>query len=996
MEQTPSSVMIRFYILIALLFQAGLLTAQQHFPGNGASEKFDVPYLLTGATIHPSAGLPAFQGDLLILDGRIAALGEGLDRNGAQVIDLTGYHIYPSFIDLYAQYGIGDIKDQVHTQGEQFVSDIPGAHGWNEALRTDYRAHTGFTIDTESAGRYKRSGFGAVLSHRMDGISRGSGVLVALSEEYPHRAILKPVAAHHLSFKKGSSSQDYPQSLMGAIALIRQTYYDAAWYRSSAAEVNLTLQAWNELDELPVVFEAPGPLQVLRADRIGDEFGKRFIIKGNGMEYQRLAAVKQTGAPLIVPLAFPDAYDVEDPWITDYVTLEQLKHWEMAPFNPAMLAREGVGFCLTAADLNQVGDFLPNLRRAVASGLPEADALRALTETPARLLGVYGEMGSLEAGKWANLLVADKPVFQSDAILYQNWVQGALYEVEKLPGRSLAGSYRLTIGAETYGSEWEAESGVIRVALNDTAETKGSYRWNEGTVTLRIAFPEGMRHSGHLTLTGWATGNGFSGTGSAPGGKPVTWSAELTDSAEAALEEQETLADVPEIPDGMTFPFGAFGRPAMPAPEAVIFRNATVWTNGKQGIIDGTDVYVKDGKIVRVGRDLRGQDARVIDATGLHLTSGIIDEHSHIAIAGGVNEGTQASSAEVRIGDVINSEDVNIYRQLAGGVTASQLLHGSANPIGGQSAMIKLRWGALPDEMKVADAPGFIKFALGENVTRANWGHSGTKRFPQSRMGVEQVFEDYFTRARAYAGHGEGRRDLDLEAVAEILASERFVTCHSYVQSEIAMLMKVAERHGFRLAIFTHILEGYQVAEKMLAHGVGASTFSDWWAYKFEVIDAIPYNAALLNSIGVVTAINSDDAEMGRRLNQEAAKAVKYGGVSEEDAWKMVTLNPAKLLGLDHRMGSVEPGKDADLVLWTDNPLSVYARVLQTWVDGRRYYDAEEHDSLLAAVEAERARLIQAMLEAKHGGATVVKPQPEEEHHYHCDDMEDWCGSAYE
>jgi imidazolonepropionase-like amidohydrolase len=437
------------------------------------------------------------------------------------------------------------------------------------------------------------------------------------------------------------------------------------------------------------------------------------------------------------------------------------------------------------------------------------------------------------------------------------------------------------------------------------------------------------------------------------------------------------------------YPFTAFGWTKKPKPETVLIKNVTVWTNEKEGVLENTDVLIQNGKIVKVGKGLSAKEAKEVDGTGKHLTAGLIDEHSHIGIQGGVNEWADVSSAEVKIGDVINSEDINIYRQLSGGVTAAQLLHGSANPIGGQSALIKLRWGSLPEEMKIQGADGFIKFALGENVKQSNWE---SDRFPKTRMGVEQVFVDYFTRAQAYINNTDvnKRVDIELEALAEILQSKRFITCHSYVQSEINMLMKVAEQFGFRINTFTHILEGYKVADKMKEHGVGASTFSDWWAYKYEVIDAIPHNAALLNQMGVVTAINSDDAEMGRRLNQEAAKAVKYGGVSEEDALKMVTLNPAKLLHLDDRMGSIKPGKDADLVLWSDHPLSIYAIAEQTYVDGIKYYDVAEDLAYRNWMEQERARLIQKMLIDKKGGAKSVKPVPTESKDYHCDDIEHW------
>ena len=323
--------------------------------------------------------------------------------------------------------------------------------------------------------------------------------------------------------------------------------------------------------------------------------------------------------------------------------------------------------------------------------------------------------------------------------------------------------------------------------------------------------------------------------------------------------------------------------------------------------------------------------------------------------------------------------------------------------MGGQSAIIKLRWGASAEDMKIADADQFIKFALGENVKQSNWGDFENERFPQTRMGVEQVFYDAFYRARAYqkdwkdynslsAGEKKKsiapREDLELNALVEILNAERFITCHSYVQSEINMLMHVADSMGFTVNTFTHILEGYKVANKMKEHGVGASSFSDWWAYKFEVNEAIPYNATLLNNAGVVTAINSDDAEMGRRLNQEAAKAVKYGGTSEEDAWKMVTLNPAKLLHLDSKMGSIKIGKDADIVLWTYNPLSVYAKVIQTYVDGKLMFDVALDKQLQQRDKQERMRIITLMSKDKNGGEKT-KPEPTVEKLYHCDTEDD-------
>ena len=341
---------------------------------------------------------------------------------------------------------------------------------------------------------------------------------------------------------------------------------------------------------------------------------------------------------------------------------------------------------------------------------------------------------------------------------------------------------------------------------------------------------------------------------------------------------------------------------------------------------------------------------------------------------------------------------------MSGGVTSAQLLHGSANPIGGQSQVIKLRWGLGPEGLKLGDIK-FIKFALGENVKQSNsdWRH--TSRFPQTRMGVEQVYIDAFTRAKIYAdewsqfngaskkelrnGLNPPRRDLELETLAEILNDERYITCHSYIQSEITMLMNVADSLNFKINTFTHVLEGYKVADKLKAHGANASTFSDWWAYKFEVNDAIPYNAAILTKQGVNTAINSDDAEMGKRLNQEAAKTVKYGGVSETQALNMITINPAKILHIDDRVGSITVGKDADLVLWSGHPLSIYSHPLFTMIDGAIYYSYERNQELLELIKKERQRIILAMLEAQKKGAKTQKVNHQEQHQYHCDSFDD-------
>ncbi|HLT52319.1 MAG TPA: amidohydrolase family protein, partial [Flavobacteriaceae bacterium] len=460
----------------------------------------------------------------------------------------------------------------------------------------------------------------------------------------------------------------------------------------------------------------------------------------------------------------------------------------------------------------------------------------------------------------------------------------------------------------------------------------------------------------------------------------------------AQEEKQKETEDKNEIEKSMfpvSYPNTAYGFETLPKAKTTLFKNATVWTSEQAGILENTDVLLKDGKIAKIGKNLSVQGANVIDATGKHLTAGIIDEHSHIATSS-VNEGGQNSSAEVSIEDVLDDTDMDIYRNLSGGVTSIQVLHGSANPIGGRSAIIKLKWGEPAENFVYNNSPKFIKFALGENVKQSNW--QSYSRFPQTRMGVEQVYIDYFTRAKEYDALKKSgkpyRKDIEMEVLAEILNKERFISCHSYVQSEINMLMKVAERFNFNINTFTHILEGYKVADKMKAHGVGASTFSDWWAYKFEVNDAIPFNASILNEVGVVTAINSDDAEMSRRLNQEAAKSVKYGNTSELDAWNFVTINPAKLLHLDHRVGSIKEGKDADVVLWTDHPLSIYAKAEYTLIDGIVYYSLERDARLHAQIKEERNKLINLMMEAKNKGMKTQPIKKKEDKDFHCDTLD--------
>lgn len=449
---------------------------------------------------------------------------------------------------------------------------------------------------------------------------------------------------------------------------------------------------------------------------------------------------------------------------------------------------------------------------------------------------------------------------------------------------------------------------------------------------------------------------------------------------EADQTKQEPEKDEYEkAPEAYPTPLGAFGLlEPQPRPAAVLVRDATVWTSAEAGILENTDVLVRDGQIAQIGRNLAAPaDAVVIDAAGKHLTAGLIDCHSHTGIdRGSINEGTQAITAEVRIQDAINPDDIDWYWQLAGGLTTVNQLHGSANPIGGQNSVVKIRWGQGAERFRFEGAKPGIKFALGENVKQANWGDNYTSRYPQSRMGVESLIRSAFLAARDYIDawdrYNSGaatkarayppRRDLELEALAEILKGERLVHCHSYRQDEILMLIRVADGFGFRIGTFQHVLEGYKVASEIAAHGAGASCFSDWWAYKFEVYDAIPHDGAIMHNAGVVVSFNSDSDELARRMNTEAAKAVRYGGLDPAEALKFVTINPAIQLAIDDRVGSIEVGKDADFVIWSGSPLDTFTRCEQTWIDGRPMFTLETDAQLREVAHSERQRLIQKVL----------------------------------
>ncbi|MDY0903761.1 amidohydrolase family protein [Pedobacter sp. CFBP9032] len=1001
--------MKKILLAIGLVFSTTLMFAQQTtFPVNGSYDTRPGMFAFTNATIVVSANQTLTNATLLVKGQTIQAVGAGLSvPKGYVIIDLKGKFIYPSLVDAFSSYGITEAPAQARGFGGQrqsiFVSTKKGAYGWNEAIRPETYVKNIFTADSKKADELRKVGFGSVNVINRDGIARGVSAAVTLNEDADNSLILKDQTAANYSFSKGSSSNDYPTSLMGSIALLRQTYFDSQWYSKQKEEYNISLDEFAKQQTMPQLFEVDGWANVLRADKIGKEFGKKFIIKSGGDEYQRINEVKATGASLIIPLAFPKAYDVEDPAEARNVTLTQMKGWELAPTNPAVLEKAGVKFALTAFGLENSRDFWTNIRTAIDNGLTEKQALLSVTSVPAELLGISDKVGSLEKGKVANFLISSDNLFKNGNIIFENWVQGKRFIVNKMDVSDVRGTYNLNVdGAGALTLKITGTGGGTTAAIErtgvDSVKTTATFTRNGDWVSINFNLkknPKGdVRLSGYITSANPITIKGEAALADGTTGRFTAAYKEANKETPKKDEPKPSLAN-----GSVIFPFTAFGAAELPKQETVLIKNGTVWTNEKDGVLQNADVLLENGKIKAVGKNLSAGGARVIDATGKHITAGIIDEHSHIAGSGGINEGAQSVSAEVRIADIINSEDVNIYRQLAGGVTTSHILHGSANPVGGQSQLIKLRWGKSPEELKFAGADGFIKFALGENVKQSNFGTGA--RFPVTRMGVEQTFVDEFTRAKEYAKAisvkgNNVRRDLELDAIVEILNNKRFITCHSYVQSEINMLIHVADSLGFKINTFTHILEGYKVADKMKAHGIAGSTFSDWWAYKNEVAEAIPYNGKIMHNVGVTTAFNSDDAEMARHLNQEAGKSVLYGNVPEEDALKFVTLNPAKMLHIDDKVGSLKAGKDADVVIWTANPLSIYAKAEKTFVDGIAYWDIDKDAQIMKSQQTEKARLIQKMLESKSKGGKMQRPMGDAPRLYNCETLENYSAELTE
>ncbi|MEM6776058.1 MAG: amidohydrolase family protein [Planctomycetota bacterium] len=943
---------------------------------------------------------------VLIHHRQIVAVGPEVDLPpGTEIVDLDGHLVYAGFIDACRSVDVPWESDRASSYWNANVT--PRRHA-NSVIKTlgdmkDYRAQ-GVTMQLIAPQHRIIQGRSAIVLTSVD--ESGEGLNQSEPESWAdpnwqHLQLTVP--------RQRTTGESYPNSPMGATALVRQSLYDAKWYGDawdayranselSRPESNLDLETLSgSISESLFVIDAPNERMAIRGGDVADEFSLRAIFRGSGREYRALAQLQDQRRAILLPVNFPESPNVNTDASARDVDLRTMLHWYFAPRNPKLLDEAGIEYCFISDGLDNASDYLSQIRKAVEVGLPKSSALAAMTTTPAKLLGIANEVGTIAVGKIANLVVTDGDVFGSETNVIQTWVAGTRFDIESLDSKGddpLPGLWKVKLGSgdptiafdlriEKDGKKWSAtietrdpdeEAEIKKLRLRKVLRQRHRVSGlvdlqrlgdqldrdlGEGVASLDIAVvPDSESKKKRLSGT-WTDVDGLSRPMRLTKRKSKLPVDDPIDEADSSSE------DVVAESFPILSPLGAYGRAELPSqPSLVLFRGGMVWTcDGQRPRVQ--DILIADGKIIDIGEHLDVPDGtQIVDVREKHLTPGLIDCHSHMATDGGVNESGQAITAEVRIGDFIDNTDITIYRQLAGGVTTSNIMHGSANPIGGQNQVIKLRWGGTMNEMRFKNAPAGIKFALGENVKRSR------SRYPNTRMGVEQIIRDQFLAARHDASlhrrYAAGdrtilppRRNLQLEAMTDIQRGNRWIHCHSYRQDEIVATLDVLEEFGVQIGTLQHILEGYKVADRIADHGAMASSFADWWAYKLEVFDAIPFNGVLMHDAGVVVSYNSDDAELGRHLNTEAAKAVKYGGVPPHEALQFVTLNAAKQLRIDDRIGSIESGKDADLVVWSGPPLSTLSRCEQTWIDGRSYFDLDDDAALRQRDQSMRSRLIQ-------------------------------------
>jgi len=927
--------------LLASLFGSALAgLAAESLPPPGFRPSPPGTHALVGARVFTQPGTVFSNATVVIREGRIVAVGPDLTPPpGARVWDLSGKTVYAGFIDPYLSLGttnspINTRSSQAAEQagaratasdvsaggyrffgvpGQETDSGTPGPGSSIASITPERLMSQRWSPEAKQLEELRELGFAAANVVPSRGIIRGQSAFVTLGDASPGASLLQldfsRGTAQHIAFEIPGTEvwpppRDgaFPSSLMGVIAAIRQAFFDAQWWSDAQSAF-----VQNPRTSPRVPFNTA--LQALQPALLHQPV---FVEPGSILMVDRARRLaSELGWKTTVIVASGDEWrrpDLIQPRTTVYIVPLAF------PALPKFPQEDG--WEDVALESLRAWDWAPEnpalLRRQ--------DATIALT--------TYGLTDRKEFRK--NLLTAlDRGLSETDALAALTSIPARFCQLDSLLGTLEPG----------------------KIANLTICDSRG-YFDAEGKV-----------------LSVWVDGRPYEVSPSSPNRVAPEASTKSAEALAAKAKADQKKASLREFARQRLAREPLAGRGILTNPPTLLIRGATLWTCSDRGILTNASLLVRNGRIEAVGTVSVTGPVHEIDGTGLHLTPGLIDAHSHSMILGSVNEATLPSTAMVRIGDVVNSETDTIHQQLAGGLTIANLLHGSANPIGGQNQVIKLREGAPPEDLKFTNAPAGIKFALGENVKQSGWGDKFTTRFPQTRMGVPTFFANRFTAAQHYAAEakqwraqgGNGpppRRDLELEAIAEILAGERLIHCHSYRQDEILAFLRTMESFGVRVATLQHILEGYKVADEIAQHGAGASAFADWWAYKYEVIDAIPYAGSLMRTRGVTVSFNSDSDDHARRLNLEAAKAVKYGETPAEEALKFVTLNPAKQLGIDRWVGSLEAGKDADFAVWSGHPLDSASVCQQTWIEGKKYFDRAQEPARSGALNDERIALV--------------------------------------
>jgi imidazolonepropionase-like amidohydrolase len=981
----------------------GTLVAAATVPTQSADVRPDyrpAAYAVRGARIVPVSTASIESGTVVVRNGVIESVGpveSTMIPFDAEIIDGAGMVVYPGFLDAYTTLGTpaGAVRSQTGAgrppRFEEYAYASTAVDNRN-GITPEFEVSGVFELADDAAVERRKLGFTDIVAAPGGAIAAGQSALASTSGAPRREVVVKAPIGLHLSLRPpvepapppgpddnpaitqrrgrgAGGGAGYPTSLMGVVSHLRQAMLDAehdheahAYYDKYGGPRPAHDPALKSLyaarhRALPVWWEANTRDEIHRALDLAEEFGTDAVIVGGREAWKVADRLKQKDVPVVLRVDFPD--ETKPPTEADYrkrpvsertdalrVLTERHAKWKERVSNAAALAKAGVRFSFSSDGVAKADTFHAKVRTVIANGLSADSAVAALTQRSAEIAGVGTRLGSIEKGKLGHIVVMtgnyDSPRSRVRYVL----ADGQKFDLDK--DRSATTPAKKRFGGGGGGAEGKGKADPTTPKTEDDQPTKDEAAKTKAEAAKDQPAPAPPAKTKDEPKT--------------EGDAPAKTEAAKTQAANAAAAAPKTADDQPPSTPftDVSTELEADRKPAIHTGGNVLIKDVTILTVAEAGTIPKGSILVKDGKIAAIGHELPAPEGvTVIDGSGLVAMPGIIDTHSHMAIQGGVNEMSLSIVPEVRVKDVVDGNDPTIYRALAGGVTTARLLHGSANTIGGQDVVIKLRHGKAGRDMILRDdkRPQGVKFALGENVTRR------TGRFPNTRMGVEATIERAFDEARAYKAEWDAynktkstsqagpppRRDLRLEALSEIVGGNYKIHSHCYRLDEILMLLRVASRYGVRVQSLQHVLEGYKVAPEIAAHGASASTFSDWWAYKVEAYDAIPYNAALLTEAGVRVCIKSDSEELVRHLYLEAAKMVKYGAVPEFKALEMITMNPARELGLEHRVGSIDVGKDADISIFNGHPFDAFSRCELAIVDGEVVFQRKEPDGKFGA-----------------------------------------------